>query len=415
MRGIAQVALLVWIGGFGVLRAPAASGEDSPGPGADALRAARDKAVAFLRTKQDAQGTWGTVGGNSVYGDAGGSTYLHPLGATCLAMYALLVSGVPKDDPAVKKGLASLPKADLGFQGPSAYEMSAELLAVAARAKGPPGWRHGGSASLEAADRKQGQDLVDALLRMRANASTQGWRYDLRGKGKAPGGEEDLSSTGLAAIALYTADRCGLKVPAALWPELVAFAKRQQDAEGEERDRAVGEASASGEAGTKDRARGFAYMKSPSGDADEGQATGGVTAAGIATIQCARLALGKKSFKGWASKEQADARQALLDGAAWLDANWDPSKNPRKKKVNIYHVLYLVHVADAMDLLGSSRLGSHDWFAEMAQALLDTQKEDGSWDTNSTHSPRDVLDTCFALLFLARPFAAAPPTAPAGK
>jgi hypothetical protein len=53
-----------------------------------------------------------------------------------------------------------------------------------------------------------------------------------------------------------------------------------------------------------------------------------------------------------------------------------------------------------MDLVGNKMIGEHLWYSEMGQQLIDRQAEDGSWDSNSTHEPRQVLDTCFALLFL---------------
>ena len=165
----------------------------------------------------------------------------------------------------------------------------------------------------------------------------------------------------------------------------------------------------------KDHARGFAYIRSGSLDSDEGQPTGGMTACGVSILQIVRLVLGKKNAKAWGAKDQAGVRQGLLDGCAWLDANWSPSENPRKKQSDIYHVLYMTHVADAMDLVGSPRLGAHPWYADMAKGLLQTQKADGSWNTGTAHKPKDVLDTCFALLFFARPFGAPVPAEGAGK
>ena len=38
----------------------------------------------------------------------------------------------------------------------------------------------------------------------------------------------------------------------------------------------------------------------------------------------------------------------------------------------------------------------------MAQQLVGRQNEKGFWDSNSTHKPGEVLDTCFSLLFLKR-------------
>lgn len=419
MRAIRQAALLLSLTsltGFGLAPPRTAAAEEAEAESAaEAIAAARVKGIAFLRTKQDKDGSWGVVRGTQMYSGASGRGYEHPLGPTALALHALLVAGVLKDDPAVKKGFACLARGappDMARVGPSAYELSAQLLAVTARAKGPAGWRRTGGGVLEGGDRKQAQALIDALLAMRSSAGTQGWRYGLRPQSAVPGGHEDLSSTGLAALALFTADRCGLKVPSSVWPDLVSYAQRQQEPDGPEHERAVDDATCptpAGGASARDHARGFAYIRSSQLGPDEGQATGGMTAAGVATIQCARLVLGTKSPKGWGAKEQAAARQSLFDGAAWLDENWSVKANPRKQTENLYCVLYFVHVADAMDLVGSARLGAHDWWTEMVESLIARQKENGGWDTDTAHNPRDVLDTCFALMFLSRPFAAPTP------
>jgi hypothetical protein len=38
----------------------------------------------------------------------------------------------------------------------------------------------------------------------------------------------------------------------------------------------------------------------------------------------------------------------------------------------------------------------------MARELVGRQRDQGYWDSDSTHKPGEVLDTCFALLFLRR-------------
>lgn len=441
IRGRVGIALwlLALALGAGSVR-PAAADDAGKSP-AETIQAAKAKAIAFLRSRQGEDGSWGATGGDATYGrptpekGAASKAYTYPLGATALSLYALLASGVPKEDPAVARGFAALDKISksgvLDLSGPSAYEASAMLLAFTARAKGPLAWRRGDSVRIETEERRRAQSLVETLLRMRSNFRTSGWRYSRVFMPPAPGGEEDVSSTGFAALALFAADRCGLKIPEELWPELVAFVEKQQEREGPEHDRAVDEASLdlSGKAAPapaeptkpreeaaapKDHARGFSYIRNETLAPDERLPTGGVTACGIATIQVARLVLGRRTRKGWGARAQAEAHRSLLDGCAWLDANWSASSNPHKKRIDVYHLLHLAHVGDAMDLVGSTHVGSHDWYAEMSQALLGMQKEDGSWESGSTHAPAAVLDTCFALLFFARPFGAPSPP-PAGK
>jgi hypothetical protein len=47
-------------------------------------------------------------------------------------------------------------------------------------------------------------------------------------------------------------------------------------------------------------------------------------------------------------------------------------------------------------------LGKNVWYEAMASQLVGRQQDKGFWNSNSTHKPEEVLDTCFALLFLKR-------------
>ncbi len=409
------------------------SGDGDEGPSAESVATARASGVKFLSARQDASGSWGGSKPTKTYAAGGDvdNAYTYPLGPTALALYALLASGVAKDDPRVEKGFAWLDRrmksgATTGF---SSYEVSAVLLATTARGGAPLHWRRPDSVRLDSDDRRRAQAAVDALLAVRVRCGLLGWRYNLATMVNTPGGDQDLSSTGFAALALFTADRCGLKVPTEVWPDLARFAMAQQDAAGDEHERAVDDRlidlagksatppakPAADAAPAKDHARGCAYIKSEALASDEGSATGGVTACGVAILQLSRLLPPKRPVKAWGAKEQASVRQSLLDACAWLDENWSASTNPKKVSNDLYHLLYLSHVADAMDLLGSARVGSHVWEREMSEYLVKAQAEDGSWNSNSSHEPRAVLDTSFALLFFARPFSAPPVPGAGGK
>ena len=430
---VARSVALVLLVSAGTPRLVSGDGDGDDGPSAESVATARASGVKFLSARQDASGSWGAAKATRTY--AGGNAdnaYTYPLGPTALALYALLASGVPKDDTRIEKGFAWIDRRmqSGGTTGFSSYETSAVLLATTARGGTPLRWRRSDSVRLASDDRRRAQAAVDSLLAVRTRCGLLGWRYNQATSVKPPGGDQDLSSTGLAALALFTADRCGLKIPTELWPDLARFAMAQQDETGDEHDRAVdgglidlvGKSAVpaapparSDAAPEKDHARGCAYIKSAALPSDEGSATGGVTACAIAILQLSRLLPPKRAVKAWGAKEQASARQSLLDACAWLDENWSASKNPKKESNDLYHLLYLSHVADAMDLLGSARVGAHAWEREMSEYLLSSQAEDGSWNSNSSHEPRAVLDTAFALLFFARPFSASPVPAAGGK
>lgn len=371
-----------------------------------------DAGVKWLKAAQLPDGSWGLVQGDAAYGGGEAdpaAAYTHPAGPTALALYALLKSDVPLDDPAVKRGFAWLRARQRVPRG--SYETSALLLAVTATAPVPRRDAAAGAADgdgrpkLPAGDwRDWAQKLVDALLAQRKRAKTLGWRYGLEG-GVPPGGAEDLSSTQLAALALLSADRCGIRVESRVWREILAFTLRQQEADGPARPRVV-DAPGTTQGTTDrpvDRARGFAYILSEALDPDEGRPTGGMTACGIATLQIARFALTSRGEAVDGDRVRAaDVQRAIYDGLAWLDAHWSSFSNPQKKRINVYHVAWLYAAERAFDLLGVQRIGSHLWYREMAEQLVGRQAEKGFWDSDSTHKPQAVLDTSFALLFLHR-------------
>ena len=304
---------------------------------------------------------------------------------------------------------------------PSSYELSMAILA--ATATGDPNKKAADSAAAGEKIKLKGEwyafahDLVSQLAKRRSPA---GWRYNWANTKPETGGDQDLSSTQLAALALLAAERAGISVEGRIWNELAAFTFAQQDPDGPAhvrvlypRHRVEGPApGAPGAAPTyakpasptelSDKARGFAYIRSKTLSADEGRPTGGMTACGMGIVATARWVLEERGEVVWKRRDPAVVDQALRDAAAWLDQSWSPFDNPGKTQFNIYHIYYLYCVERAMDLVGASRIGRHDWFVEMGSKLLAKQRTDGSWDSESAHRPRAVLDTCFALLFLSR-------------
>ena len=231
----------------------------------------------------------------------------------------------------------------------------------------------------------------------------------------------------MVALALFAAERCGIKTESRVWNDLITFALAQQEKDGPAHPRAVlvreGRDAKEGGAGGRpapggttsggtsagpagggtatDRARGFAYVLGMA-DPDEGEATGGMTACGLGTILMARNVLFAREDKAFLARDPAAIQQAVFDGLAWIDRNWSAHANPRKRKTNVYHVYWQYCVERACDLIGNRRLGAHLWYVEMARELVGRQTGKGFWDSDSTHKPGEVLDTSFALLFLRR-------------
>lgn len=400
---------------------------DTPVNLAEKVKVAVDKGVKWLKQRQQPDGSWGLVEGNAAYGGGDkGNAYKHPAGSTALAVYTLLKCKEPHTDPVVQKGFKFL--RDKHKVPGGAYENSMMLLAVTAVAdpfkKVKASEAQGDKVKFPAGDwRDWAQKLHTALLARRTKAKMLGWRYNTDSSGIPPGGNQDLSSTQLAVLALLAAERCGIKTDSKVWNELVTFSMKQQADDGPEWDRAVydrkkGPEGASSAPGgdkdkgryapppggkaVKDRCRGFAYIKDDKLNPDEGQPTGGMTACGIGNIMVARYVLAKREDKVWAGRDLNAVQQSIYDGCAWLDANWLTYGNPGKQKENVYHIYHMYCCERAFDLIGNNLLGKHYWYNDFAGELVARQDPKGFWNSKTTHKPEEVLDTCFALLVLKR-------------
>ncbi len=398
-------------------------GDDAPVPFVEGVEKAIKRGVSWLMKKQLPDGSWGPITADSLYDPKSkGTPYQRPAGSTGLALYALLKCDVPVDHPVVKKGFAFL-KAKYPKPGDT-YEVSVVLLAVTATAdpfkRSKDSRAAGDRVKLVGDLRKWAEDLKSTLLRRHKQL---GWRYNEELPNSVPttppGGNQDLSSTQLACLALFSAERCGITTPSEIWRDMIMFARLQQEDEGPEAERAIVAKPAPGKAtpppddryakpgsaaAPKDRARGFCYIKDNKLPDKEWRATGAMTGCGLAVIQMSRFILMKRDDKIWRAMDAKAIQQSIYDGYAWLNANWSPSNNPVG---NWYHVYYQYCVERTCDLTGNTLIGKHNWYLDMGQNLISSQQDgqdpaDGYWDTNSTHGPRDVLDTCFALLFLKR-------------
>jgi hypothetical protein len=435
---------------------------------ADEINKALDLGVKWLLAKPSLFGTrradmahWGLVKGSQIYGGGDGPQYRHPAGPTALALYTLLKCGVDPKHPVIVQGFNWLRETHaiteqydgtseaLGWEwshrvGRGSYELSVQILALTAkydqfkRTRNTAAARRRGKLSIRDKDDKEWlQELVAALVEQRGvpveeppEAERLGWRYNLRkivlSSGRStqtfssqPGhiANQDLSSTQLAALALFSAHQFGVEADAAVWADIVEFTLSHQEEDGPEHKRHDPAYSSGGYGTPTDRARGFMYIKG-SPDRSEGKATGSMTACGIANLLIAKdvMLSDRKGRKLW-EEHKLDHRveKAIWDGLAWLDLNWSAFENPRSAYG--YHIYYLYCVERAMDILGKQLVGKHVWYQEGARSILDRQKparvkdpldprapevDVTYWETGATHEPKDVLDTCFALLFLKR-------------
>ena len=368
---------------------------------AERVNAAIDRGVAWLKAKQRPDGSFGRIGGEAYVGAV--KPYDYPAGPTALALQTLLKCGTPPGDPAVVMGFQHLLRNHA--KPGSTYEVAIVMLALEAKANPvkrerlqPVGEAKGQRPlALSPEDRRWMQALLDQLVKSHRG---HGWRYFDAEAGDPHGIHLDLSNTHYAVMALHAAQRAGLKVPAAVVTGTADWVLSQQEKDGPKRERFDPDAGKPGRSVStvQDRARGWAYAKD-SPTAAEAMATGSMTAAGIIILEmCADIAAALDP--AWLARRRAALERAIADGLAWLDLNWAVDRNP--PGYNPYGVFYLYGVERVRDLRRRTLIGAHDRYTEGATYLLESQGDDGRWDQSDIHPPRDVLNTCFALLFLDR-------------
>jgi len=224
---------------------------------------------------------------------------------------------------------------------------------------------------------------------MRFQAENGGWRYypnDFHSGGRA-----DVSSTQVALLARSTAHRCGVLIPEEVFAKARGFLLTSQAKEGREVPRAIHVPG--GDPDARDRARGFPYIAG-SDVVPYQHITGGMTAAGVASLVLLRDELG--------SDERTE--QAILDGYAWIGRYFTVHVNPGAFPFmnGSYHFVWLYALERCGDLGRREVIGERSWFIEGANYLLSEQRKDGAFVDETCMSPKDVLGTAFALLFLTR-------------
>lgn len=324
---------------------------------AERVNQAIDRGVQALLDAQLIDGSWEFVHAES------------PCGATAMALYTLVRSGVPARHPAVELGYAWL----------AAHEPSDKLCYNLSWMSMAWGERPGPEAE------RRIVALLERLLDCQDGTGL--FTY-----GDTP--VADLSNTQYAALALRAASARGGKVPAKVWQELARGVRACQ----------VGGSREAEEAG-------FAYFPHQGGAPPEGPppgggppppgpshgATGSMTAAAIATLTLAEQALGRRL----GAQPRRELERAREQGVAWLAARFEVERNPGADdgpgaQQWLPHYLYGLERCGAF--LALERIGDHDWYDEGARYLVAAQTAEGRWE----HGPGEEVATCLALLFLKR-------------
>jgi hypothetical protein len=253
--------------------------------------------------------------------------------------------------------------------------------------------------------------LLVAELHARRKAAGPGWRYNIPvGNGtfnNGVRGATDMSSSQLAMLAFLAAERCGLAQPDGFYLDILKWTLAEQEDTGpkvkrfDPMRRASDDEKYGASTAVMDEARGWAYMKR-STDEGETRVTTSMTSCGIANVLICSSILKARGNQDFITQWEAKAEKAWHDGNAWYQEHWDITRNVNTSGTNGYHFYALYCIERVGDLKGVNLLGGKPWYQEGAQLLVDAQFVGGYWTKSDTHQPEDLLNTCFALLFLNR-------------
>jgi A-macroglobulin complement component len=382
--------------------------QDNPAELKERVDQAIDKGVEWLKKQQKAEGSFGESSGPTY---APGQAYHNKPGITAFSLLALLKSDVPHNDPVISKGLAFL-QDYVGKKGNliSNYDRGAILMALEAfheAAVADALKKRGQKTSERVGDFKEPKytpsgpmmGFIGGLVKdlMEEQTPAGGWRY---GKGFGlVGSPEDISCTQIILLGLKSATRMKAPVDPSAIKKALDFVIGSQEKDGPKVERPNDYRS--NDRGTyaslgNDRARGWAYIKKGSRP-DEEKTVGSMTCAGIGCLIVGKSMLGK----GALGKKGGDTLdQAVYDGFAWLTTHWSVAQNPEFGPGRHYYHLYGLERVGTLGLY--EKVSSHWWYKEGAEVILKDQKGNGHWDNKDDIAPSDILDTCYALLFLRR-------------
>ena len=301
-----------------------------------------ERGIGFLRKQQRPKGDWEEWAGR------------YHGGTTALSLLAMLVSGVPQDDPAIQSGLKYLDESP----NTSTYAVSLKCQVYSL---------------LGQTYRKQLTDCASWLIQKQSENGMWNYGYE----GADPG---DHSNTQFALLGLHMAQIAGVNVPAEIWSRSKNHFGAEQLADG-----------------------GWNYK--PGDNTKDGY--GSMTAAGVASLYVAQQHLAEKSsghvfVNGrYVDCGKFDQTQSLQSGLAWLAKNFNPAYNSGPTGQPRWLFYYLYGVERVGMISGLRFFGEHDWYRQGAIQLLKTQQADGSWGAGGDLADMPV-QTAFALLFLAK-------------
>ncbi|BBM85299.1 hypothetical protein [Candidatus Uabimicrobium amorphum] len=369
-----------------------------------------DKAIAkgikYLFAKQSSEGFWSKHNHD-----------LYPMGQTSLVAYTLIKSGVSPEDSRIEKAFSYLEKLPLK----KTYSVALYLMATEAKysALGKTKLSERKQQLLKKrkyhpfrllANKKEQKNILRAVKFLETSTSTGTWGY--------PQGVGDLSNTQYALLGLFSAERLGLPVDKKIYYKVVRFFIDAQEKDGptirrpfvvpaadqpidwqwrKKLEKQIAKLKKRNKTDSLNklyprssvtvvtmRARGWKYRE------DHGKVTGSMTTAGVACMVIAKAYLEKWRSSRW-KKLLPQINESIRDGCAWIAHNFKVNRNPNGG--HLYYYLYGLERAGILS--GVEHFASHNWYIEGAKKMLKDQKRNGKFKDN-------IIDTCFALLFLKR-------------
>jgi len=394
--------------------------EDSKKPAANAERrdlkqdpkwvktvhGAIDRGVKWLLSRQEHSGRFPPFEDSRGY---------YELGMHALATYTIIHGGHPLDSKETLRALRTLRKLyERHVNSMYTYEVGLVLLTLEAKYFAAPLDQHGKRIKRKKKPKisPEDRDMATKLAVWLQTKQQPGglWRY--------PHGGQDLSNTQYAALGLWAAQRLGVPVNTGVIERMLDEVMARQQKGGKKvpfildpklrREKDTGERRS----GTFIHARGWKYMPTEVTTTSDGKRikrvypySGSMTSAGIAALAIGRVTLGKSIDKA----QDRRLRRAMWEGLAWLQNNWDLMDNPGQPGNWPFYWLY--GLERCARLSGVEFIGHHDWYVEGANRIMADQRANGSWPKRQRMRPpggqnvrwwSDQVDTCFAVLFLAR-------------
>lgn len=343
-----------------------------------------DRGVKWLKSQQQGDGSI-TDNGYGV-GSAQGT------GATAMSALALMHSGVPPEDPAVKKAFAYLAGKKLN----QSYDLALYLMAIEGKYLpltmiedvenySEDKAREEIARKLTKEDRDAAERAVQLLLATQHESGMFG--YSEGGSGA------NLSSTQYALLGLKAAARMGVRVPASrwrsIWDYLAGAARPSTNQITLDLELRSGER-------LEDRTipMGWGYR-----DSNMPAPTGTMTSTGLSSIVICGSEL--QRLQDWRASD-FERYRVLRNGAfGWLQENYAiRAGTPEGCWYAAAMPFYFLYSLERVTILADVKvIGGHDWYHEGAGVLLSWQHSDGRWA--GPHGTT-IVDTAFALLFLKR-------------